>query len=102
MVGIGVPSIIFSENAAMLGLTFTFEKGGARRIGRISERVALRPRSMSFGAVRAARRTASSAGLFRISPSGDLATPSAAEEINAAPTMRLPEGRGDGGGGRQD
>ena len=39
---------------------------------------------------RAANRAALSAGLFRISPSGDFATPSAADEINAAPTMRLP------------
>ena len=67
MVGTGVSSIIFSENATIVGLTRMSEYEAARRMGPISERAAVRPRCTSLGADLAARRTASSAGLFRIS-----------------------------------
>ena len=40
-------------------------------------------------AYRTAKRAASRAGFFRTSPSGDRETPSAAEAMIAAPTMRV-------------
>ena len=89
-VAIGVAFIICCENASRLRLTRRSLKEAARRTGLISERDTLRPRCTSLGADRAANRTASSAGFFRISPNGDRDTPSAAEEINAAPTIRRP------------
>ena len=57
---------------------------GDHRLGRAAGRGAR-------SSARSGRRTAaaSSAGFFRISPSGDRATPSAAEEISATPTMRV-------------
>ncbi|CAG7423581.1 hypothetical protein PICSAR138_04142 [Mycobacterium avium subsp. paratuberculosis] len=90
MVGMGVLFIIRWENASRLRLTCRSLKEAARNTGPISERDTLRPRCISFGADRAATRTASSAGFFKISPSGDRETPSAADEISAAPTIRRP------------
>ena len=90
MVAIGVPFIIRWENASRLRLTCRSLKDAARRIGAISDRDTLRPRCISLGADRAVNRTASSAGFFSISPSGDRVTPSAADEISAAPTIRRP------------
>ena len=89
-VAIGVPFIIRCENASRLRLTCRSLKEAARRIGPISERDTLRPRCISLGADLAVNRTASSAGFFRNSPSGERVTPSAADESSAAPTIRCP------------
>ncbi len=75
MVGMGVPFIICWENASRLRLTCTSLKDAARSTGPISDRDTVRPRCIRFGADRAVNRTASSAGFFRISPSGDRVNP---------------------------
>ena len=82
--------IIASANATTAGLTSSLPKEADFRIGRSADRVAPRVRSTTPGTYRAAKRTASSAGFCRISPSGERGRPSAAEEISPTPTICRP------------